>query len=215
MAAVNIGVRKFNPAELNRCPVIRIIGKRGTGKTYLANHLASQNGSAQAYVIDPMHECHGDYNWIPAERRFRDVSSGWLTALVHQQHPPDASSATVIIDNLEIVSHPSTRDVFTQVLFAHNRFSKITTITIEQYPNARPPIQRTSTDFVFIMRESVPAVRRRLFDQHGSAFPSFSVFCQVLDQVTREPYECLVLDLTKHEATVENSVFWYRAPNPT
>lgn len=209
---MNIDIRKFNLAELHRCPVLRIIGKRATGKTYLANHLASQIDSVQAYVIDPMHDCHGAYNWIPAERRFRDISDGWLTALVRQQRPQDSSSATVIVDNIELVNQ--TRDTFTQVLFAHNRFSKITTITIEQYPTARPPVQRASTDFVFIMRESVPVVRRRLFDQHGSAFPSFAVFCQILDQVTREPYDCLVLDLTKHQATIENSVFWYRAPAP-
>ena len=41
-------------------------------------------------------------------------------------------------------------------------------------------------------------------------FPTFEVFCQVMDQCT-ENYECLVIDNTTKSNKLEDTVFWYKA----
>ena len=41
-------------------------------------------------------------------------------------------------------------------------------------------------------------------------FPTFEIFCQVMDQCT-ENYECLVIDNTTKSNKLEDTVFWYKA----
>jgi hypothetical protein len=48
---------------------------------------------------------------------------------------------------------------------------------------------------VFILREPNISNRKRLYEQYAGIFPSFEIFCQVMDQCT-ENFECLVIDNT-------------------
>jgi hypothetical protein len=41
-------------------------------------------------------------------------------------------------------------------------------------------------------------------------FPTFEIFCQVMDQCT-ENFECLVIDNTTKSNKLEDTVFWYKA----
>ena len=41
-------------------------------------------------------------------------------------------------------------------------------------------------------------------------FPTFDIFCQVMDQCT-ENYECLVIDNTSKSNKIEDQVYWYKA----
>ena len=56
-----------------------------------------------------------------------------------------------------------------------------------------PPNLRTNIDFVFILRENYVSNRKRLYEHYAGMFPSFEMFCQVMDQCT-ENYECLVIN---------------------
>ena len=42
-------------------------------------------------------------------------------------------------------------------------------------------------------------------------FPTFDMFCQVMDQCT-ENYECLVIDNNAKSNHLVDQVFWYKAP---
>ena len=42
-------------------------------------------------------------------------------------------------------------------------------------------------------------------------FPSFEMFCQVMDQCT-ENFECLVINNNAQSNKLEDQVFWYKAP---
>ena len=67
-----------------------------------------------------------------------------------------------------------------------------------------------NVDFVFILREPYLSNRQRIFNNYGSAFPSFEFFCQVMDQCTQN-YECLVIDNTSQSNKLEDSIYWYKA----
>ena len=62
-----------------------------------------------------------------------------------------------------------------------------------QYPLGIPPNLRTNIDYVFILRENIVSNRKRIYDNYAGMFPTFEVFCQVMDQCT-ENYECLVIN---------------------
>jgi len=79
-----------------------------------------------------------------------------------------------------------------------------------QYPLGIPPNLRTNIDFIFILRENIVANRKRIYDNYAGMFPTFEVFCQVMDQCT-ENYECLVIDNTTKSNQLNDTVFWYKA----
>jgi hypothetical protein len=79
-----------------------------------------------------------------------------------------------------------------------------------QYPLGIPPMLRTNVDYCFILREPYVTNRKRIFDNYGSAFPSFEFFCQVMDQCTQN-YECLVMNNNSQSNKLEDTVFWYKA----
>jgi hypothetical protein len=79
-----------------------------------------------------------------------------------------------------------------------------------QYPLGITPNLRTNIDYVFILRENIVANRKRIYDNYAGMFPTFEVFCQVMDQCT-ENFECLVINNTTKSNKLEDNVFWYKA----
>ena len=79
-----------------------------------------------------------------------------------------------------------------------------------QYALGIPPNLRTNIDYVFILRENYVSNRKRLYENYAGMFPSFEVFCQVMDQCT-ENYECLVVHNNAKSNKLEDQVYWYKA----
>jgi hypothetical protein len=52
--------------------------------------------------------------------------------------------------------------------------------------------------------------RQRLYQNYGSAFPSFEFFCQMMDQCTQN-FECLVVNNNTQSNKLEDTIFWYKA----
>ena len=92
----------------------------------------------------------------------------------------------------------------------NGRHFKIMFIITMQYPLGIPPNLRTNIDYVFILRENNINNRKRIFDNYAGMFPTFEMFCQVMDQCT-ENFECLVIKNNAQTNKLEEQVFWYKA----
>lgn len=103
-----------------------------------------------------------------------------------------------------------THDKNIRYLFMNGRWLKVFFLITMQYPLGIQPALRTNVDFVFILREPYLSNRQRIFNNYGSAFPSFEFFCQVMDQCTQN-YECLVIDNTSQSNKLEDCIFYYKA----
>ena len=79
-----------------------------------------------------------------------------------------------------------------------------------QYALGVPPSLRTNIDYVFILRENYVSNRKRLYEHYAGMFPTFEIFCQVMDQCT-EDYNCLVINNNAKSNKLEDQVFWYKA----
>ena len=90
------------------------------------------------------------------------------------------------------------------------RWLKVFFIITMQFPLGIQPALRTNVDYVFILREPYMNNRRRLFENYGSAFPSFEFFCQMMDQCTQN-YECIVINNNTQSNKLEDTIFWYKA----
>ena len=107
-----------------------------------------------------------------------------------------------------------TKDKNIRSLFMNGRHFKMLFIITMQYSMGIPPSLRTNVDYVFILRENIVANRKRLYEQYAGMFPTFEIFCQVMDQCT-ENYECLVINNNAKSNKLEDQVFWYKAdPHP-
>ena len=65
-----------------------------------------------------------------------------------------------------------------------------------QFALGIPPNLRTNIDYVFILRENIVSNRKRIYEHYAGMFPSFEMFCQIMDQCT-ENYECLVIKIAQ------------------
>ena len=52
--------------------------------------------------------------------------------------------------------------------------------------------------------------RKRIYEHYAGMFPTFEMFCQVMDQCT-ENYECLVVNNNSKSNRLQDQVFWYKA----
>jgi hypothetical protein len=102
------------------------------------------------------------------------------------------------------------RDKMMRLLFMNGRHWKVMLIITMQYPLGVPPILRTNIDYVFILRENIISNRRRIYDNYAGMFPTFEIFCQVMDQCTQN-YQCLVIHNNSKSNKLQDQVFFYKA----
>ena len=95
-------------------------------------------------------------------------------------------------------------------LFMNGRHYKMLFIITMQYALGIPPNLRTNIDYVFILRENYVSNRRKLYEHYAGMFPTFEIFCQVMDQCT-EDFNCLVINNNAKSNKLEDQVYWYKA----
>jgi len=103
-----------------------------------------------------------------------------------------------------------TRDSNIRSFFMNGRHYKTLFIITMQYALGIPPNLRTNIDYVFILRENYVSNRKRIYENYAGMFPTFDIFCQVMDQCT-EDYNCLVINNNAKSNKLEEQVFWYKA----
>jgi hypothetical protein len=216
----------FKPDE-NKGPVIVLIGRRDTGKSYLVRDVLyyhqdipigtvisgteAGNGFYSAHV--PKLFIHEEYNTAIIEnilKRQRMV----LKKVKHEQEqyrqPSKIDPRTFVILDDCLYDGSWTKDKMMRLLFMNGRHWKVMLIITMQYPLGIPPNLRTNIDYVFILREPYIANRRRIWENYAGMFPNFESFAQVMDQCT-ENYECLVINNNAKTNQLQKQIYWYKA----
>jgi hypothetical protein len=217
----------FKPNE-NKGPVIVLIGKRDTGKSFLVRDLlyyqqdipigtvisGTEEGNGFYGKMVPKLFVHNEYNTAIIEnilKRQRTVLKQIKKEIETYRRSTIDPRAFVILDDC-LYDNTWARDKMMRLLFMNGRHWKVMLIITMQYPLGIPPTLRTNIDYVFILRENYIANRRRIYENYAGMFPTFEAFCQVMDQCT-ENYECLVINNNSKSNTLTDQVFWYKADN--
>lgn len=79
-----------------------------------------------------------------------------------------------------------------------------------QYVFGLSPNLRSNIDYIFILRESSLANRKKLYEQFAGVFPNFQAFNDAMDVCTAD-FGCIVIDNTKQSNDIQDVVFWYKA----
>jgi hypothetical protein len=215
-------------ANENKGPVVVLIGKRDTGKSFLVRDLlyyhqeipigtvisGTEEGNGFYGKMVPKLFVHNEYNTAIIEnilKRQRTVLKQIKKEVETYKRSTIDPRAFVILDDC-LYDATWTRDKMMRLLFMNGRHWKVMLVITMQYPLGIPPTLRTNIDYVFILRENYIANRKRIYENYAGMFPTFESFCQVMDQCT-ENYECLVINNNSKSNKLQDQVFWYKADN--
>jgi len=223
---MNLQLKKFSMINTPEDAVCIFIGRRRTGKSTLVRDLlfhhktlplgtvisgTEESNDFYKKIVPPLF-IHGAYSPVIIQNYVNRQKLIMQKIMKEQaergQSRIDPRSFLILDDCL--YDDTWIRDLNIRYLFLNGRWVKVFFLITMQYPLGVPPILRTNVDYVFILREPYMSNRRRIFENYGSAFPSFEFFCQVMDQCTQN-YECLVISNNTQSNKIEDIIFWYKA----
>ena len=223
---MQLQLKKFDITSIKDDKIVVLIGKRGTGKTELLKDiLYFKRDFPIGTVINP------------TESANKNFSSLVPPIFIHEEYRPEIIDnvlkrqtmimkkinkeiqlygrsnidprAFLILDDC-LYDNAWKKDKNIRYIFMNGRHKKLFFLVTMQYVLGIAPDLRTNVDYVFICRENIIANRKRLYDAFAGMFPTFEIFCSVMDACT-ENFECLVIDNTSRSNRLEDQVFWYKA----
>lgn len=223
----NLNLKKFDISNIGKGAIVTIIGRRGQGKSFLVKDLlyykrdvpictvisASESSNRFYGDIMPSLFIHNEYSpEIVANlvKRQKIVTNKMKTQLATYGKSNIDPYASFILDDLMYDAPTWIKDVNIKDIFMNGRHFNMMFLLTMQFSLGIPPAFRTNIDYVFILRENYISNRKRLFEHYAGMFPTFEIFCQVMNQCT-ENYECLVIDNTSLSNRIEDCVYWYKA----
>ena len=229
---MNLELKRFDmksisfKANESKGPVVVLIGRRDTGKSFLVKDLlyyhqdipigtvisGTEEGNGFYGKLVPKLFIHNEYNTAIIEnilKRQKQVLKQIKKEMEQFRRSTIDPRTFVIMDDC-LYDNTWSRDKLMRLLFMNGRHWKVMLIITMQYPLGIPPTLRTNIDYVFILREPYIANRKRIYENYAGMFPTFESFCQVMDQCT-ENYECLVINNNSKSNKLQDQVFWYKA----
>jgi hypothetical protein len=233
---MNFVIKKFNMETIrDRCeidsrksPMIVVIGKKDTGKSFLVKDILfhTQNAFPIGTVISGTEVANEFFQHMVPSKLIHDkykpdivmnTIKRQLAVKTHRNADKHKSGGNSHVDPrafliLDDCLYDATwiREESTRYVFMNGRHIDLMTIITMQYPLGITPNLRTNVDFIFILRETMINNRKRIYDNYAGMFPTFEMFCQFMDQCT-EDYNCLVICNGVSSNKLEDQVFWYKA----
>ena len=229
---MNLELRKFDmrsitfKANESKGPVIVLIGRRDTGKSYLVRDLlyyhqdipigtvisGTEEGNGFYGKLVPKLFIHNEYNTAIIEnilKRQKQVLKQ-INREMQQFNKTTIDPRTFVILDDCLYDNSWSRDKLMRCLFLNGRHWKVMLVITMQFALGIPPALRTNIDYVFILRDPYLSNRRRIYENFAGMFPTFEAFCQIMDQCT-ENYECLVINNNAKSNKLQDQIFWYKA----
>jgi hypothetical protein len=223
---MNLELKKFDITSISSDKVCVFIGKRETGKSFLVKDLlyyhkhvpigtviSGTEGANKFYSkMVPSLFIHDEYSPAVisnALKRQKLVVKKMTKEKETYGKTNINPNAFLILDDC-LYDSSWIKDANIRSLFMNGRHYKILFLITMQYALGIPPSLRTNIDYVFILRENYVSNRRKLYEHYAGMFPSFDIFCQVMDQCT-EDFNCLVIHNNAKSNKLEDQVFWYKA----
>jgi len=210
---IQIILKRFDPISINLNPVIVIIGHTGT--TSLAGDMIAHMSPAPEHGYAACsNDCEAAYykQRFPYVSTYEGYDNSILKEITEIQDPSVHRDCFLVIDKCHW-DNSWQRDHRMRNLFINSRIFHTAVIITMGYPMGVIPIMRACVNYVFIGRENIISNRRRIYEQWGSIFPTFELFCEAMNVLSeREEYTFLVFDNTSTSKNIDDHVFYYKVP---
>lgn len=211
----DLQLEKFDPREMEDGCTVLIIAKRNSGKSWLVRDLCYHKKDIPLGIaMSGSEESNRFYGKFIADSFvFPDFRPDKVEAIKERQiqlvKQKKMTSMFLICDDLMydkgFLNHPIMR-----YMFLNGRHLKVWLVCTTQYINDVGPAIRGNIDYVFAFREPSRLTREKLWKNFFSIVPTFDMFCQIMDECTRN-YECLVYDNTKRTGSIKDHLKYYEA----
>ena len=200
---MEIQLKKFDMNQISDDKVVVLVGKRDTGKSFLCRDLLHRHKDVPCGQVISATESANSYygKMVPPLFIHNEYSAQIINNVLKRQKIMIEKNQNgvyqdprlfLLLDDC-IYDQSWVKDKNVRSLFMNGRHYKVLFIITMQYALGIPPNLRTNIDYVFILRENYVSNRKRLYEHYAGMFPSFEMFCQIMDQCT-ENYECLVIN---------------------
>lgn len=185
-------------------PTIVIIGRRSTGKTVLVCDILDHTKNPENGTV--ISTDRDFYNKYTQSSFIHDEFKPSIIKNVVKQLKPNQNSFLVLDNCMYDMSW--TRDTFMRNIFGNDKLMMILAL---DFPLGIPIKMREKIDYVFLLRENAISNRKHIWEIYGSIFPSFELFCSILDDCTKDN-NCLVIKNNCEESCdLFDRIFTYRA----
>lgn len=96
-------------------------------------------------------------------------------------------------------------------MFKNGRHHKSMYIFGIQYCLDLKPALRSLVDGVFILRETIPATRQKLYENFGAGIPTFELFNDLMDNLTNDYMAMYIRNTGTVSNNLEDIVYYYKA----
>ena len=195
---------------------IVIIGKPGTGKTTLITSLLYEKSHIfpVGVAMSGTEDSNGHYSKIfPSSFVFNSLDKPVIEQFISRQklakqHLPNPWGVLLLddcTDDPKLFNDPMFLGIF-----KNGRHWKMWFVLSLQYALDIKPAIRTNIDGTFILRETNLRNRKILHDNFAGVIPDFTLFCEILDQLT-DDYSAVYIHNATTSNKMEDCVFWYKA----
>ena len=218
-------LKEFEMSSIPQDSILVFIGKRNTGKSFLVkDFLYHHQDIPKGVVISGTERVNPFYGKMIPKSFIHYKYKAEIITNVLQLQEKIVTKHKEKIENNKISDNPNCflimddclydnswkKDEGIAEIFMNGRHYKLMFILTMQYSLGITPYLRGNIDYVFIMREPLTNNRKKLYEHYCSMFPTFDIFCQVMDACT-EDYQCLVIHNGSKSNKIEDQVFYYKA----
>jgi hypothetical protein len=210
-------VKNITNKEPSKGFKLTVIGKPGSGKSWLIRSIlyAKRNLIPSGIVFSGTEDSMSFYSsFIPSTfiydqlntDKMKDFIKRQKIALQYIENPWSLLLLDDCTDDPKILNTP-----LFQKLYKNGRHWNMLYILSLQYGMDIRPVIRSNIDGVFILREPNYNNRKKLWENYASVIPDFSMFCDIMDQITND-YTALYIHNATSSNKLEDCIFWYKAP---
>jgi hypothetical protein len=217
-------IDQLDPTLIGNGAIVVMIGKRGTGKSTLIKDIMYHKRRIPDGVImsatEDSNEAFAEYS--PDSFIYNEYKPAVIKAIIERQKRVNKRRRQqglpikytyVIVDDCAY-DDKFLNDKALHQLFLNGRHLGIFFLFSLQYAMKFPSVLRSNTDWVFILRETIPANRKRLYDAFCPVLENARIFDKFMNQVT-ENYRALVIHQTANSNDIRKCIYWYKArPRP-
>lgn len=215
-------LNKFPLRKMKRDSMIGLLGRRGSGKTYILLDIIQKHRDISEGIVFSGTEDSNNFwkSCVPDSYIFSQYNESIVQALIKRQHKrpktalnddgkPCPPAVFLILDDMIHEKEALAKSQALRYVFLNGRQSKIMCIIAMQESTAFPPWARLQFDYIFLCHTDSYQELENLYRRYFGLIESKDLFNDIVGAST-ENFRCLVLDNKPQTRELQKRLFWYK-----
>lgn len=217
----HFSVSEFDLNELVDSPAIALIGKRGSGKSWLIKniiqHQLENEKLDEILVFSPTDKMNKFYEtFVENVQHKLDFNILEQALKIQEKNIEDGNPKKLLIvfDDCCCQKGEWVKNSLMQNILFNARQYHISYIFAMQFPIGIAPELRSNFDYICLSADDIISNLKRMYDHYAGMFPQFNSFKQVHQSLT-ENYSTMVIINRGATQTIQEKVKWFKAGDAT